>query len=143
MSDDTKCPCNQTLLACANEVDRLAEKLVAENARLTRELEQAQAACAAMRGLVKSFQFIAQAKEPSQEPGDYYWTRFASACREVLAQPNPGQPLLDRLAAAEAVVARVQDRDFTWTCPHIDCEDSSACEDAMLAAILQETNRDS
>ena len=127
---------------CVTEASR--DKALKDCARLTIELEQAKAACCEYNE--GSVILVLQASEAMIcNTGEREWKQRQAidAINEWLGKPNPGQPLAARLAAAEAVVARVQDRDFTWTCPHIDCEDSSACEDAMLAAILQETNRDS
>jgi len=124
----------QTQLAAATERAEKAE----------RERDEAQAACAAMRRLVMSLKWIAQAKEPSQALGEYRWTRHAKNCRKALST-NPGQPILDANAKLEkdnadlrAVLSELLAL-VRGECPSLLDEDSGGCArldtaaDAMIA----------
>jgi len=86
MNDDSRLDCSDMDAATDDQLRR-------DIARLTRELEQAEAACAAYRQRLKSAQLYV---------GGYYGsTAEYHAIRDLLAAPDPGAALLDRLAAAE------------------------------------------
>ena len=54
----------------------------------------------------------------------------------ILANPSPGQPLLDELDRLRRLEAAVVNREFVWQCPCTDCEDTTDCQDAICAALL-------
>ena len=104
--------------------------------KLTRERDEARAACAVMRQFIE---YYADDRIPPDQLTRCPETvlgglRFNAGV--ILANPSPGQPLLadyDRLRRLEAAVVN---REFVWQCPCTDCEDTTDCQDAICAALL-------
>ena len=79
----------------ASDENRAVQCRRAEKAE--RERDEAQAACAAGRGVLQELVYILEG-----EHLDEIDSFTAQPARIYLAQPNPGKPILDRMANAEA-----------------------------------------
>jgi len=76
------------------------------------EIEQAQAACAAMTPVLEELLALVRGECPSLLDEDSGGLARLDIAADAALAPSPGQPILDELAKLRAIVARLDDDDF-------------------------------
>lgn len=83
-------------------------KLLRRAQKAEDDCDKANADCAAMTAKLNVLHAIASAKAGTERFGDWNWTKIKADIDAIL-KDNPGQPFLDRLDKAEALVTTFND----------------------------------